>query len=266
MYGSGTVSFRCKVEGEIVKSVAYDGLAFCIDGVQQGDLMGKEYFGTKSFAVTGDGRHTLSWLYVKDEEGKGDGRDCAWLDKVVWTPAPDPIPELPSTATADEVAAALGGLADTKLSANITDAANYAAYREWALGVKTADGSAVAGAEAVKNAANAWFSYALNTAALIAAAPKEGDLTIGGFTQGSSAGFFDLTVSISGIAVGDNATAANLVKVFGVEGAGSLDESEFKEENVDIEFGKPEGGKVKIKAIPKDSVAKQFFMRVKMKQ
>ena len=265
VYGSGTISFRCKVEGEVVKSVAYDGLAFCIDGVQQGDLMGKEYFGTKSFAVTGNGRHTLSWLYVKDEEGKGDGRDCAWLDKVVWTPAPDPIPELPSTATADEVAAALGGSADTKLSANITDAANYAAYREWALGVKTADGSAVAGAEAVKNAANAWFSYALNTAALIAAAPKEGDLKIGGFTQGSSAGVFDLSVSISGITVGDNATAANLKKVFGVEGAGLLDESEFKEENVNIEFGKPDGGKMKIKATPKNPAAKQFFMRVKMK-
>ena len=85
-------------------------------------------------------------------------------------------------------------------------------------------------------------------------------------TQGSSAGFFDLTVSISGIAVGDNATAANLEKVFGVEGAGSLDESEFKEENVDVEFDKPEGGNVKINAIPKNPAAKQFFMRVKMKQ
>ena len=90
-------------------------------------------------------------------------------------------------------------------------------------------------------------------------------MTIGGFTQGSSAGVFDLSVSVNGITVGDNATAANLEKVFGVEGAGSLDESEFKAENVDIEFGKPEGGKVKIKATPKDPTAKQFFMRVRMK-
>ena len=67
-------------------------------------------------------------------------------------------------------------------------------------------------------------------------------------------------------AAADGVTAANLEKVFGVEGAGALDEGEFKEVNVDIEFGEPEGGKVKIKAIPKDSVAKQFFMRVKMKQ
>ena len=59
---------------------------------------------------------------------------------------------------------------------------------------------------------------------------------------------------------------ANLKKVFGVEGAGSLNESEFKAENVDIKFGEPKGGKVKIKATPKDPTAKQFFMRVKMKQ
>ena len=67
-------------------------------------------------------------------------------------------------------------------------------------------------------------------------------------------------------AAADGATAANLKKVFDVEGAGLLDEREFKEENVDIEFGKPEGGKVKIKATPKNLAARQFFMRVKMKQ
>ena len=67
-------------------------------------------------------------------------------------------------------------------------------------------------------------------------------------------------------AAADGATAANLKKVFDVEGAGLLDESEFKEENVDIEFGKSEGGKVKVKVTPKDPAAKQFFMRVKMKQ
>ena len=62
-------------------------------------------------------------------------------------------------------------------------------------------------------------------------------------------------------AAADGATAANLKKVFDVEGAGLLDESEFKEENVDIEFGKPEGGKVNIKVTPKDLTAKQFFFR-----
>ena len=170
------------------------------------------------------------------------------------------IPGLSSTATAAEVTAALEGSADAKLAANITMAAEYAAYRTWALGLEGVT------PQQVKDSAYAWLSYALDTDALIAAAPKEGDLTIGRFTQGSSAGVFDITVSISGIAVGDNATAANLEKVFGVEGVGSLDEGEFKAENVDIEFGKPEGGKVKINATPKDPTAKQFFMRVKMKQ
>jgi len=166
----------------------------------------------------------------------------------------------PEVSDDSGVAGALDGSADAKLVANITDAAEYAAYRVWVLGLEGVT------AQQVKDSAYAWLSYALDTDALIAAAPKEGDLTIGGFTQGSSAGVFDLSVSISGITVGDNATAANLKKVFDVEGAGSLDESEFKEENVDIEFGKPEGGEVKIKATPKDPAAKQFFMRVKMKQ
>ena len=67
-------------------------------------------------------------------------------------------------------------------------------------------------------------------------------------------------------AAADGVTAANLEKVFGVEGAGLLDEREFKAENVYIKFGKPEGGKVKVKATPKDPAAMQFFMRVKMKQ
>jgi hypothetical protein len=32
--------------------------------------MGENAWTNKSFTVTDDGRHTLSWLYVKDEEGK----------------------------------------------------------------------------------------------------------------------------------------------------------------------------------------------------
>ena len=33
--GPGTMTFYCKVAGEIVKQVVFDGLAFCIEGVQQ---------------------------------------------------------------------------------------------------------------------------------------------------------------------------------------------------------------------------------------
>ena len=85
--GPGTMTFLCKVEGEIVKKQVWDGLAFCIDGVQQGDLMGNVAWAEQTFEVAGNGPHTLSWLYVKDEEGDGGGGDCAWLDAVTWTPS-----------------------------------------------------------------------------------------------------------------------------------------------------------------------------------
>ena len=85
--GAGTISFVCRVEGEIIKKVVWDGLAFCIDGVQQGDLMGNSAWETNTFEVAGSGMHTLNWLYVKDEDGNGGGADCAWLDCVIWTPS-----------------------------------------------------------------------------------------------------------------------------------------------------------------------------------
>ena len=257
--GAGTVSFWWKASSEHYRQYPIDYVSFSVDGEEVVRLGGNSAWTNVVVEVEGNGTHYLSWTYCKDDMIT-DGEDCAWLDDIVWTSIPDPIPELSASATTAEVAAALVGSVDAKLAGNITDAATYAAYRTWALGLTGVT------PDQVKDSPNAWLSYALDTDALIAAAPKEGDLTIGGFTQGSSAGVFDLSVSISGIAVGDNATAANLAKVFGVEGAGSLDESEFKEENVDIEFGEPEGGKVKIKATPKDPTAKQFFMRVKMKQ
>ena len=88
VYGSGTISFKCRVEGEKTKGTVWDGLAFSIDGVQQGDLIGDETWTTKTFEVTGEGSHTLTWAYVKDDSGDGDGEDCAWLDEVVWMPTP----------------------------------------------------------------------------------------------------------------------------------------------------------------------------------
>ena len=85
--GAGTVTFVCKVSGEIVKGHVWDGLAFCIDGVQQGDLIGNADWTTNTFVVGGTGIHTLSWLYVKDEEDVRPGEfDCAWLDAVTWMP------------------------------------------------------------------------------------------------------------------------------------------------------------------------------------
>ena len=198
-----------------------------------------------------------SVVYVK-RSSSGWNTDIPGIWKGVKIEYVDDV--IPAIANESEIKNVFSGIADgERLSSHIKDVDGYNYFRIWSMYSDNINPLEV------KSSPNAWLSYALDTDALIAAAPKEGDLMIGGFTQGSSAGVFDLSVSISGITVGDNATAANLEKVFGVEGAGELDEGEFKEANVDIEFGKPEGGKVKIKATPKDPTAKQFFMRVRMK-
>lgn len=85
--GPGQIAFSCKVAGEVVKGEVYDGLAFLIDGVQRGELMGNTEWTTNTFEVVGEGEHVLSWLYIKDESDEEVlPDDCAWLDSVVWTP------------------------------------------------------------------------------------------------------------------------------------------------------------------------------------
>ena len=99
--GPGTISFWCRVEGEVSRGKVYDGLAFCVDGELQGDgLLSTNEWVQRTFEVSGDGSHTLSWLYVKDEEWDGGGADCAWLDNVTWTSAV--LPELHFTSVSVE--------------------------------------------------------------------------------------------------------------------------------------------------------------------
>ena len=84
--GPGQIAFSCKVAGEVVKGEVYDGLAFLIDGVQRGELMGNTEWTTNTFEVVGEGEHVLSWLYIKDESDEEVlPDDCAWLDEVKWT-------------------------------------------------------------------------------------------------------------------------------------------------------------------------------------
>ena len=99
--GPGTISFWCRAEGEEFRDFVYDGLAFCVDGEQQGDgLINSNEWVQLTFEVSGDGSHTLSWLYIKDDRGNGGGADCAWLDNVTWTSAA--LPELRFTAVSVE--------------------------------------------------------------------------------------------------------------------------------------------------------------------
>ena len=179
----------------------------------------------------------------------------------------DPFPELGVTATVEDVKAVLESAADPAL-ANISDVATYNMFRLWANSVKVPS-SAPASVFAVKDSPYAWLSFALDTDALIAAAPKEGDLKIDGFTQGPSAGVFDLSVSISGITVGDGALEANIRKVFDIEGAAELDmgNERWDTGNVEVNAAAPENGKVKFTVAPKGGGEKpnSFFFRVKMK-
>ena len=288
VYGAGTVTFAYRVEGEIVKKVAWDGLAFCIDGVQQGDLMGENTWTNKSFTVIGDGKHTLSWLYVKDEEGNGDGEDCAWLDEVTWKPA-DPIPPVTSD---DEVAEALAGTTDADIAANVTNAAQYAAYRDWALSVTNATTTA----QSIKDSARAWLSYALGADALIGKELTSDDIRIVSFgasdrgdgdassaVTGRPPYQFKFEVEIDGVNIGGGSVAEemlkeNLKKVLGIEGAATLAPEAFSPDNIEITFDAPVDGKARFTATRRlaedgsphqDGSSRQsgdsFFMRVKVK-
>ena len=110
----------------------------------------------------GDGRHTLSWLYVKDEDGSGDGEDCAWLDNVVWT-ADDPLPPLDVVATDNDAKAVIAGLSDVRLAGEIGGTAAYSTFRDWV------DGNGLSHA-LVRDAPNARLSYVLDAPGLMAKA------------------------------------------------------------------------------------------------
>ena len=255
VYGAGTVSFRCKVDGEIFKKLVFDGLAFCIDGVQQGDLMGENAWTEKSFTVTGDGRHTLSWLYVKDEEGSGEGEDCAWLDNVEWT-ADDPLPALDVAATDSDAEAIIAGLSDVRLSGEITNTTAYAAFRSWV------DGKNLSHA-LVKDAPNAWLSYVLDAPGLMAKeALTSEDVVIESIEpSGTAAGAFELVVDIGEAEIG---TAARLAEALGVEGSAELNESAFSSEGLTVTLQRTADGKTKATVTP-EGAPTSFFLRVKVK-
>jgi hypothetical protein len=264
--GSGTISFWWKTSSENIKNgLVKDYVSFTIDGAEQAWLAGETDWEKVSCNVTGVGPHTLRWTYLKNNNGKTGGQDCAWLDLVTWTQMPqEPIPELSATATTAEVSAALEGSADAKLIANITDAATYAAYRTWALGLEGIT------PDAVKASPFAWLSFALDTDALIAAAPKEGAIVIDTFEIAATEGAFEFAVKIDGIAVGDNALEVNLKKVFDIEGAEKLASggAGFSSDNVDVNTAAPENGNVKFTVKPKMENGEKpdsFFFRVKMK-
>ena len=177
-------------------------------------------------------------------------------------PWADDIPELREDDTPETVASALGGTADAKVLENIKDVQAYNSYQKWTTGVKGAT------AVEIKAAPNAWLSYALNTTNLVEK-PAAGDLKIDSLAPSATeTGAFALELSLKDIDIGsgnvsDEVMRANLDKVFGIEGAASLDPDAFSTDNVVYSFGTPVNGKVPVEARSADGSADRFFMRAR---
>ena len=224
------------------------GLELSDDGVLFGEPMGD---GTYRFVV-------------KAEDG-----NCEWMTHKISLKingeSTDPIPYLGDSPSGIEIYKALEGSADSMLQDNITDGVNYNAYRAWAALVKSSVGSVVAGAQAVRNAPFAWVSFATDSAALLSKMPTDEDLKVEEFKPSAMAGSFDFTVSVKDVKIGDKASVENLKKLFGLEGAESLDTAALSSENVSLDFREPQDGKLKFTATPAVDNAKSFFMKVKVK-
>lgn len=166
----------------------------------------------------------------------------------------DPIPPITSDA---DIPTALSGSADSNLAAYIGDIATYNAYRAWA------DRKGIAH-ESVTNAPKAWLSFALDSPALIKTRFRTSDFSIDSFVPDGTGGFL-LEMGVNGISIGANASAANLAKILGVEGAFSLEGDAFSADNVSFAFGTPQDGKATIVATPSDATATSFFVRATMR-
>jgi len=78
--GPGTLSFWWKVSSE----EKYDWLICTTNGAEALRISGEVDWEQRKLVFTG-GETVVRWVYVKDKVWSG-GKDCAWLDEVVWTP------------------------------------------------------------------------------------------------------------------------------------------------------------------------------------
>lgn len=176
------------------------------------------------------------------------------------------FPALDGEVSASDVATALAEAGDVALAENITDAAGYAEFREWAKCIGAVD---------VKSSGKAWLSYALGADALIGKDITSNDVQIVGFdaVNGGTMGTptsFAFEVAIDGVNIGGGSVAEavlkeNLKKVLGIEGASSLSSGAFSSDNIDIAFDTPVDGKAKFTVSPPADAGNSFFMRVKVK-
>ena len=261
--GTGTLSFSWKVSSDCEEGYKDDYLSFMVDDVEVEWIGGeKGWLTVRAELGKSDLPHIVKWLYIKDKSAKA-GSDCGWLKDVTWTPA-EPIPPV---ASDDDVAPALAGTADANVAANVTNAAQYASYRVWALSVTNATTTV----QMIKESTRTWLSYALGTDTLIDREFTSDDVKIESFAPTSADGRFEFSVSLKDVNIGGGAVAVetlkeNLKKVLGLEGAATLDLGAFSSDNIDISFETPVDGKARFTAKPPAGAGNSFFMRVKVKK
>ena len=252
--GSGEIGFWWKSSSEISRNRKYDYVSFLIDGEEASWLGGETDWTNETFSVTGEGPHTFSWVYQKNDNGKTQGEDCAWLDEVTWTSS-DPLPDVTGDA---EVGAVLTSAGDeVRLKAKLATATTYRQFRTWV------DGRNLEHA-AVKASLNAWFSYALDAPGLMAKSTPltSEDVVIDSFVPSDAISrAFDIVVDIAGAEIG---SAAQLAEMLEVEGATELNESTFSSNGLTFTLQRTADGKSKATITPAGSPS-TFFMRVKVK-
>ena len=254
--GAGTLTFWWRASSEAYKGTIYDCARFTVDGIAAvPDIGGEIDWRCETVEIANGGNHVLRWAFVKDGLN-AVGEDCAWLDCVSWMSA-DPLPALNGTATDGDAAAIVGGLSDARLSEKVVGTAAYTAFRTWV------DSKNLSHA-AVRDAPNAWLSYALDAPGLMAKAmPLEGDdIVIESIVPSNeTAGTFDLAFGVVGVEIG---TGARLAEALGVVGSASLDGSPFSSDGLTVSLQRTADGKAKATVTP-DGMPPSFFLRVKVK-
>lgn len=255
--GKGTLSFwwRIDCEPDPRGRFTYDYGSVMVDGVVVARKDGKTEWESFSTAITTDGEHEIVWTYVSDgyPPAYEEYESRMWVDGVSWSGAAfDPLPVIGGDA---EVADALAGAADAHLIANVKTAAQYNAFRAWvdARGIDH---------QTAKDSPRAWLSYAIDAEGLVSRAFAKGDMVIASAVV-EGGGSLALEVSLAGVAIGANAKAENLARVFSVEGAAKLEADAFSGENVTATFGVAPNGRLSVVVTPKSSTG-TLFVRVRM--
>jgi len=81
--GPGTLTFKWKASCEEDDDYEWDHGEFKVDGKLKGQINGVTDWTEVSRRITGDGEHTVTWTYVKDDNESVE-QDCIWVSDYAW--------------------------------------------------------------------------------------------------------------------------------------------------------------------------------------